>query len=523
MATIWDMKRKCQELGEQRPSNRFLGTLQTYIRETARKRWTRRDRSDAHREFDEIANAIIKFIGVKDVVLVLHETNFLIRKEDSVLVFLGKDSSCLYSKEYVDASGLEISEDGNVYATTCYRTYKTFDETSKTLKYTKALYWKIGPTASCARCGSTVLKSELVYSEMSEQWIDKACDHRLKSWVNPLPNLAEPITGYHSHRSGWLFLIQRKKNEKSIPMGIEIEIHSSIANDHSGAIKSAQHILMNHPDNNYYFEWDGSLRDGGFEMITNPMTLEYHQGWWESILRTMRTACVGYNVEKQYIKNMTNQQPLSVSQEQQADNESVDYGIHITVSRKYISDAVVTKLCKFFDDSKNKEFLWCIAQRSKMYGGYTLGSKAKPKARDTLIIAEKKVSGGADRRQPVNLKGHSFIEFRMFRSTLNQVSFIKNLEFIDAIISYLSSAPGVKVDHRTFILWLTKAQNSKRYPNLVLYLQHPLFFVKGAGKVKNNWSDLFTNYKLVVSDPLKEYGPKPVFVDNNDVVERSMI
>ncbi len=515
---IWELKRSGPAQGK-RPTKAFLRLVQNYVESQLSRRYPKGKNCD----LDFAYELMLKFLKIGQVHYSPNDTYSLIREEDAVQIFVNQTDTIWRSKEYLSQSGIRVHTDGKYYAGTCFRGIKRYDAEARVLKYLMVLYWEIGPIKAFARCGATMETKDLVYHDVVEGLVDPLCKDILDTWENPRPSLSEPITGYHSHKANWIFVPRRVKNEKSIPMGIEIEMHSSHGNSKVAAYMSAQQTILKHQDNNYYFEWDGSLADGGFEMVTNPMTLEFHREWWPSVLRTLRENCSGYNVEQAYRKNQNRGNALSEDQEKVCQDECYDYGIHITIARKGLSDAVVAKMCKFFDDAKNREFLWCVAQRARMYGGYTLGGDDKPSVKRTLVFDKKKIRGGVDRRQPVNLKGTKFIEFRMFRSTLNQVSFLKNLEFIDALIQYLSGLPGSKPDHRSFILWLQRPENSKRYPNLLIYLQHPLFFVRGAGKVKNNWADLFMDYKLVIKDPYKEYGPQPDYVDLNDAAERSMI
>jgi hypothetical protein len=267
---------------------------------------------------------------------------------------------------------------------------------------------------------------------------------------------------------------------------------------------------------NYYFETDGRLAEGGFEMITNPMTLEFGQEWWGRMLPLLRKHCVGYGVEK-LLYGEDHDGGASV-------HSAVNYGIHITVSRRHVPDIVIPKMQRFFDDKQNSAFIAAVAQRNVIYGGYYLGAKDKPVAKMVLpwIGKDIKTIRSQERRCPINIKGiqrgeTGLIEFRMFRSTLNQVSFLKNLEFIDAITSYYKERLGMSVDHRLFIGYVL--DNRRRYPNLIEYLKHPVYFVKGCGVVKNTWRSLVEGVVVKKFDPLSEYGPSLVSGDPADLLE----
>ena len=72
--------------------------------------------------------------------------------------------------------------------------------------------------------------------------------------------------------------------------GVELEIDSGGKDEHSARILSN---LANRYNNNIYIKTDGSLSDG-LELVTHPMTLEYHlkEMPWNSLLE--RALDLGY-------------------------------------------------------------------------------------------------------------------------------------------------------------------------------------------------------------------------------------
>ncbi len=71
----------------------------------------------------------------------------------------------------------------------------------------------------------------------------------------------------------------------------------------------------------------------------------------------------------------------------------------------------------------------------------------------------------------VNLSNSSTIEIRIFASTLDQATFLKNLEFCQALVKY--SFPSVhsmavSKDYKNFVTFVRK--HYKSYPNLVKFL-----------------------------------------------------
>ena len=84
-------------------------------------------------------------------------------------------------------------------------------------------------------------------------------------------------------------------------------------------------------------------------------------------------------------------------------------------------------------------------------------------------------------------------EFRLFQSTLHLPSFMKNLEFIWALIEWtnLKSATGAVWQHDKFIAWLGKLHGAEtRYPYLFAFLRKPSYSGIGFDSIKNVWGHL---------------------------------
>ncbi len=286
------------------------------------------------------------------------------------------------------------------------------------------------------------------------------------------PQLISTILGnYHSHKETWKFKIHRLKDETSVPMGLEVEVQSKlgITTDHEretawAIYQAAKEKKLAH----FYFEEDGSLADGGFEMITDPMTLEYHKMFWEQMLPVIKYNTAGWDKDKW-------------------GGTGHNYGIHITMSRKYWSDLMIARLTKFLDLTHNCHFVWSIAQRTANYNGSEIASKISPKIRDALVVANKKLISGAARNKSVNLKaGNKHMEIRMFACTLNKESFIKNLEFLDAFHAWCKET-AFSIKYEDFLIWLGSRMHHKyRYEHLISYLSRPKFYIKGNPRWINN-------------------------------------
>jgi len=312
----------------------------------------------------------------------------------------------------------------------------------------------------CRVC-TTTYKGATVFNRKSKQLTCPSC--ATKPVENPPLTQTRVITQYHSH-SDWLFLPQYIKNEDEIPLGMELEIHSRHGNNKASASKSAWQIYtaqkaINDKWNNFYFEWDGSLTDGGFEMITNPMTLSVHKQFWPVLLPHMRQVTVGWNVG-----NLIGAVDVS-------------YGTHITFHREHVTDSQLARLINFHSNKNNGTFLGIIAQRFKGYrtGDFTTANATfrdltNRKANGTINYGETKYTN-------IYVKDVDLIEFRLFRSTLNTESFLKNIEYVAAMLQWIKSTPYSK-EYEDFLTWLSSnTARTLRYPNLMGYLHRPTITV----------------------------------------------
>ena len=352
---------------------------------------------------------------------------------------------------------------------------------------------------ACSTCERWEWKKRVKYVPALEVSCCGLCASKFDSMKNDFLNRDRPVTDYHSHRQ-WRYYIQRTKSKKDIgtlPMGLEIEVRALEAcrfkptqdmvdgnertpNLESFADKAALKIYDAAEEafpnsNNIYFEEDGSLDSGGFEIISNPMTLYYHHRYWHALLPEMREHARGWQVSLQKSHN-------------------TQYGIHITVNRKYFTDSIIARLAKFCGFHENRAFIWGIAQRSQLYGGhggYTgtgidtsiwTGKNKNTPLNSYFKLKDKKILTGP-RYNIYPKAGGKLVEIRMFRSTLNTTSFFKNLEFIDAFYEWSKSTKW-SIEAPEFIKWLTKKEEyHNRYANLLAYLAQPHWAIKYQGNI----------------------------------------
>ncbi|MHB8739480.1 MAG: hypothetical protein ACYC9D_12965 [Candidatus Dormibacteria bacterium] len=289
---------------------------------------------------------------------------------------------------------------------------------------------------------------------------------------------------HHSVRNGWKYKIKRLKNEDQMPMGVELEVESRPI-----VIPNPQYETQTHrawdiyqgqikanPDwHELMFERDGSLGSHGIEIISNPMTLDFAVPFWTTMIPIIQKNAVGWNTE-----SLAGPQP--------------EYGIHLTCSREYWSDFRMARMIKFLSNPENTFFMLAIAQRATLYGGTDIGKFDPALKKHVTFISKGKLGTSPTRYTLANVK-QKFIELRMFRSTLNLESFLKNLEFFDALHHWCKETP-YSIHYMDYIKWILHTPETReRYKNLISYLNRSKFYIKKLkSPIVNTWKDVISQY-----------------------------
>lgn len=192
-------------------------------------------------------------------------------------------------------------------------------------------------------------------------------------------------------------------------LGVELEIDDGGEwNDNAASIlaeANRRHELL-------YCKHDGSLNDG-FELVSHPMTLQYHMAEmpWQDVLD--KAQALGYR-----------------------SHNANTCGLHVHVNRDSFGDteteqeAVIGRILYFFE--KNWEELLRFSRRTPLQlqqWAARYGYKDHPK--EMLDHVKKGFVG--KRYTCVNLQNKATIEFRIFRGTLKYNTFIATLQLVDRV------------------------------------------------------------------------------------------
>lgn len=201
-----------------------------------------------------------------------------------------------------------------------------------------------------------------------------------------------------------------------------------------------------------YCKHDGSLHDG-FEIVTHPMTLEFHQSEmpWKVLLQ--RAAELGYR-----------------------SHQAETCGLHVHVNRDSFGrgaarqDACIARILYFFERHW-EELLKFSRRTSSQLEQWAARYGYKDQPGEILDHAKKDSRNG--RYSCVNLQNQDTIEFRIFRGTLKWNTLIATLQLVDWICSVAVSFSDEEIKAMPWTTFVSGCQG----PELVQYLKERRLYI----------------------------------------------
>lgn len=235
-----------------------------------------------------------------------------------------------------------------------------------------------------------------------------------------------------------------KYNGKTLYLGVELEVV-----DESG--DSAEDTWDVIGRDNAILKEDGSVSHG-FEIVTTPQTLGSHKKTWAPFFESsVKRSLLSYNTSC--------------------------CGMHVHMSRNCFTKFTLGKFLDFVNREHNRKFMVKLAQRrSDQWASYNTSK--------TVTYPSKRESMMHDKYTAVNLSNPNTIEVRIFRGTLNEKAFFKNLEFCEALVEYVQTASIKDLVWEKFILFInSKHKYTRRYSNLIEYME-----LREYGVAQAEWS-----------------------------------
>lgn len=296
---------------------------------------------------------------------------------------------------------------------------------------------------TCDQCSEAVLREDIYHSpgggylcedcyaesvcECSECgveiWRDDAeSDDDGYSYCSDCHGSRRLVVGYSDKSANKL----RPESKDKLLFGVELEVESKGSQE-----EGAEWVRDRMSDQYCVLKNDGSLGPGGFEIVTRPDSMAVHRRMFAAILNDSPGKRL-----RSWIGGRC--------------------GMHVHVTKAALSQLQLAKMMCFLNDPGNAAFVATVAGRLPCSW-----CKVSPKKMSD-------VRHNPDRYVALNITGRT-AEFRIFRGTLLASSFLKNLEFVEALVAYCAPAQrsiADAVSHVEFCKWLDK----KTYPYLHAYL-----------------------------------------------------
>lgn len=291
---------------------------------------------------------------------------------------------------------------------------------------------------NCTRCNALLRYDDACYSSDdpgSEEPLCRHCHERLEERCTIQNYYYKPAPIFYGDSERFF--------------GIELEIDCG---GESNANAAELLRIANAGEERAYCKHDGSL-DDGFEIVTHPMTLAYHQNVmpWAEILD--RAAELGYLSHK-----------------------AGTCGLHIHVNRDAFGrteaqqDASIARILYFFE--KHWDELLKFSRRTQ-HQLDQWAARYGYKDRPMEILDHAKKGGSRGRYASVNLQNRDTIEFRIFRGTLKYNTLIATLQLVNKICDVAFSLPDELVQP---LAWTTFVSGI-REPELIQYLKERRLYV----------------------------------------------
>ena len=289
---------------------------------------------------------------------------------------------------------------------------------------------------NCDRCGGLIRNDEAYYIDDDE---DSPYCH---ACYEELDNVSIHNYGYKP--------MPIFRGDAPLYMGVELEI------DKGGDYESSADKLLdiaNFQIENMYCKRDGSI-EYGFEMVSHPMTLDYHKN--EMPWKKMFEKAVAMN----YRSHQTSTCGLHVHVNRSAfgDHEAQEDVISRIV---YFVEAHWNELLKF---SRRTE-----ASINRWAARYGIAENAK-------LTYDKAKKSNYNRYVCVNLTNYDTIEFRIFRGTLRYETFMATLQLVHEICTKAIAMSDAEFEAMCWADFV-KGISSEDKPELISYLKSKQLYI----------------------------------------------
>lgn len=269
--------------------------------------------------------------------------------------------------------------------------------------------FEYGEFSECCECHNVFHEDDIIFSDD----YDAYCEDCYEEYGD-----RGQIKGYHNHKCEYHRNTKiLNDNDHVMTYGFELEVEQG---DNSISCGDMSNELYNIMDEFTVYESDGSL-DNGFEIISNPYDIDYYHENGKHLIKCM--------LEELRTNNYKS-------------HDTTTCGLHVHVGRHGLGtnygerDNTIMQIgfvIEYF-----KEELTKFSRRKdtniNRWAKFTTSDYKKEEL--TLDIINKLCRENRSRYSALNLQNDATIEFRIFRGTLKQESFLATLELVHNICMY---------------------------------------------------------------------------------------
>lgn len=219
-----------------------------------------------------------------------------------------------------------------------------------------------------------------------------------------------------------------------------------------------------------YCKHDGSLSDGGFEIVSHPTTF----AWWKEHHELLKPI---FALPREGLRSF----------------QTDTCGMHVHLSRKAFTPMHLYRFLRFF--YRNAPLIAMTSRRAR----HNLDQWASLRLNATEVKLVKRTASQT-RYTAVNLQNENTVEIRVFRGTLSPDGFWMNLEFVQSAFEFTRTAGARAMTESQYLRYVEK--HRKSYKHLYAY------YVR-RGKIVEHCKD--EQGELVVPPPEPEpQKPQPI-------------
>lgn len=284
---------------------------------------------------------------------------------------------------------------------------------------------------NCERCNCASLRESMrLIVDLDEKWCENCLSYAYEHTNGKFYSEDETVIPEYHYTD--LDIPSDVLEMKDI-LGIELETYQT---DLEGCKNFCERNLVS---NGWKYERDGSLdEEYGVEIVAIPYTLreikDANSLWRKTLNHFRRIGATAWDAGE-------------------------GYGMHISLNGDVMTSLHRAKVVRFIND--NKDLSEKIGRRPENIDYFRF-------KKDKISISHH----DDDDKYCAATNRESRIEIRIFRSTLNENSFIRNCEFVDAVRVYTENCGinSYELSEEAFLLWLALPDNRTTYPSLADFL-----------------------------------------------------